>query len=103
MREDSKHKGRVIAPFTYSPYLPGIGGVLYKHHQIMIFQHPEHKDVFPAPPMATLRQTANLRHYLCRSRLYKVNNDRSRSTGWSKVCVLDLVQLEDDLEVILYF
>ena len=84
MRENSKHKGRVIAPFTYSPYLPDIGGVLHKHHQNMAFQHPELKDVFPAPPMAALRQTANLRHYLCRSRLYNVNNDRSRSTGWSK-------------------
>ena len=86
VREDSKHKGRVIAPFTYSPYLPGIGGVLHKHHQNMIFQHPELNDVFPAPPMAALRQTANLRHYLCRSRLYNVTNSRSRNTGagWSK-------------------
>ena len=80
----SKHKDRVVAPFTYSPFLPAVGRVFAKHHSNMIFQHPELQNTFPAPPMPALRQTPNLRHYLCRSRMYNVNSRRSRNTGWKR-------------------
>ena len=66
------------------PFLPGLSGVFAKHHSNMIFQYPELQSTFPAPPMPALRQTPNLRHYLCRSRMYNVNTRRFRNTGWRR-------------------
>ena len=57
----------------------------------MMFKNPELKNIFEQAPMSSLRQGPNLRKFLCKSKLPKVqrNNSHQRSThssapGWRK-------------------
>ena len=86
-REKTKNvEDRVIAVFTYNPRLPNIGQVLTKHWKAMILKSPELKTVFPAPPMAALRQGPNLRSYLCRSSLYPITTRSQRTNIGRRPC-----------------
>ena len=59
---------RIIFPVDFNPHLPKISKIFAKHHKSMLFRKPELKTVFPAPPMAALRQPPNLRRLLCKSK-----------------------------------
>ena len=65
--------------------------VFNKHHKSMIFKKPELKEVFPNPPMVSLRQPPNLRRLLCKSTLNKIQrednlkrNTHRNANGWKK-------------------
>ena len=97
-REDLKQKDkkadtktRIISPFDYNPLLPKISSVITKHHKAMLFNNPELKEIFEEPPMSSLRQGPNIRKYVCKSTLAKIQRaDRSRrgthasAPGWKK-------------------
>ena len=79
----------VIGVFDFNPLLPKISTVINKHYRTMINENPELKEVFPEPPMATLRQGPNLRSLLCKSKLTKITRNPKRSThrnsaGWKR-------------------
>ena len=82
---------RIVVPFLYNPLLPKFSDVLTKHYNTMTFNNPELKQVFPEPPMGAMKQSSNLRKYLCRSQLSKTSRDthyqrntRKNASGWKK-------------------
>ena len=84
-----KNTDRVIAPFDFNPILPKVSNVINKHYRTMITDNPELKKVFPAPPMASLRQGPNLRKKLCKATLPKISRNPTRAThrntaGWRR-------------------
>ena len=57
----------------------------------MIYNNPELKTVFPAPPMTALRQGPNIRKLMCRAKLSKISrnsklkrNAHRNADGWKK-------------------
>ena len=86
-----KETKRIIAPFTYDPFLPKISSVLKKHYRSLLFKKPELKPVFEEAPMAALRQPSNLKKIICRSKMYPVSragkfsrNCHKNAPGWKK-------------------
>ena len=58
--------------------------VLRKHFNAMIKKNENLKEVFPAPPMAALRQPPNLRRILCGSKLHPVKRAERVKRGTHK-------------------
>ena len=105
----NKHKERVIVPVDFNPHMAKPSRVFRKHHNAMLKKNKELKEIFPAPPMAALRQPKNLKRILCQSRLNPVKrSDRVKrgthknAPGWkkcSKPCPVCPFTLPDCVEV----
>ena len=88
-KKENKKEDRIIVPVDFNPHMANPGPVFKKHYTAMVRKNSELKEVFPAPPMAALRQGKNLRRMLCSSKLHPVKRlDRVRrgvhkdSPGW---------------------
>ena len=77
---------RIPAPYTFNPRIPNIGKVFRKHHNAMLTEYPELREVFPEPPMPALRQPPNLRRFICRATLYKPQTRVTRNHGGWRSC-----------------
>ena len=83
IRED-KNKDRIIVPIDFNPHMAKPADVLRKHFNAMIKKNENLKEVFPAPPMAALRQPPNLRRILCGSKLHPVKRAERVKRGTHK-------------------
>ena len=108
--KEDKNKDRIVVPIDFNPHMAKPSQVLNKHYRAMVRKKEELLEVFPANPMAGLRQPKNIRRILCSSKLYPVKrgNRVQRSThsdapGWKrcrKPCPVCPYTLDDCSEVV---
>ena len=63
-KKEDKKEDRIIVPVDFNPHMANPGPVFKKHFTAMVRKDSELKEVFPALPMAALRQGKNLRRML---------------------------------------
>ena len=87
--KEKNNEDRIIVPVDFNPHMAKPGPEVKKHYNAMIRKNSYLREIFPAPPMAALRQGKNLRRILCSSKLHPVKRlDRVRrgvhkyAPGW---------------------
>ena len=71
-KKQKKKEDRITVPVDFNPHMANTGPVFKKHYTAMVRKNSELKEVFPAPPMAALRQGKKLRRMLGSSKLHPV-------------------------------
>jgi hypothetical protein len=108
--KETRREDRIIVPVDFNPHMAKPGPVMKKHYNAMIRKNGDLKEIFPAPPMAALRQGKNLRRILCSSKLHPLKRaDRVRrgvhknAPGWKnckKPCPICPYTLPDCAKII---
>ena len=62
--KEDKNKDRIVVPIDFNPHMAKPSQVLNKHYRAMVRKKEELLEVFPANPMAGLRQPKNIRRIL---------------------------------------